>query len=39
MDADQLKQLAQQIVEEATRLKDKHTEEKEAPVNYACIFS
>jgi len=28
----------QEIVEKAARLKDRHTSEKEAPVNYACIF-
>ena len=29
----------QQIVQKASELKDKHTTEKDAPVNYACIFS
>lgn len=31
--------LIQEIVKEAISLKDKHTSEKEAKVNYACIFS
>ena len=32
-------ELIKSIVEQAQVLKDKHTTEKDAPVNYACIFS
>lgn len=39
MNLSALKLLVQQIVKQATALKDKHTAEKAAPVNYACIFS
>lgn len=39
MDVQNIKKLVQSIVEEACRLKDMHTEEKRASVNYACIFS
>lgn len=35
----QLKRLARKITEDAKKLKDKHTSEKDAPVNYVCIFS
>ncbi|MFH1398910.1 MAG: hypothetical protein ABIG95_02255 [Candidatus Woesearchaeota archaeon] len=38
MDADNLKLLIREIVEKACALKDKHTNEIKAPVNYACIF-
>ena len=38
MDADDLKFKVQDIVEKATLLKNKHTNQKDAPVNYACIF-
>ncbi len=31
--------LIQQIVKQAKELKDKYTKEKNAPVNYACIFA
>lgn len=31
--------LVKNIVDEAKKLKDNHTDEKSAPVNYACIFS
>lgn len=33
------KSFVQQIVEEASKLKDKHTDAANALVNYACIFS
>ena len=39
MKTDELKELVKNIVEQATALKDKHIEHKDAPVNYACIFS
>ncbi len=39
MNSNSLKLLVQQIVKRAEELKDKHTAEKNAPVNYACIFS
>jgi hypothetical protein len=39
MDADDLKTMVQDIVEQATLLKNKHIDDKNAPVNYACIFS
>ena len=38
MNESKLKQLIQEIVKKANSLKDKHTSEKNAPVNYACIF-
>jgi len=34
-----LKNLVKEIVEKATALKNKYTDEKHAPVNYACVFS
>ncbi len=34
-----IQEIVQTIVEQARLLKDKHTIEKEAAVNYACIFS
>jgi hypothetical protein len=34
-----LKQLVEEIVKKANDLKNKHTSEKNAPVNYACIFA
>lgn len=34
-----LKRLVRRIVKQATALKNKHTTETTAPVNYACIFS
>ncbi len=39
MKIEQLKQFVQEIVKEAKELKDKHTDQINAPVNYACIFS
>jgi hypothetical protein len=39
MDAKNLKILVQEIVKQSNILKNKHTAEKTAPVNYACIFS
>jgi hypothetical protein len=39
MDVTTLKQLIEEIVKKANELKNKHTSEKNAPVNYACIFS
>ncbi|MEW5955562.1 MAG: hypothetical protein AB1626_03430 [Candidatus Micrarchaeota archaeon] len=39
MTADDLKRLVREIVEQAVELKNKHTAEKKARVNYACIFS
>ncbi len=39
MDTKDLKNLVKDIVAQATVLKDKYTEFKNAPVNYACIFS
>lgn len=38
MTVEALKKLVQQIVSQAKELKDRHTEEQAAPVNYACIF-
>jgi hypothetical protein len=38
MDVRNLRQLVQEIVKKASNLKDKHTSEKNASVNYACIF-
>ena len=35
----ELENLVKEIVEQANVLKNKHTEHKNAPVNYACIFS
>lgn len=34
----ELEKLVQEIVAQANELKNKHTEETKAPVNYACIF-
>lgn len=39
MDTKALKQLAQDIVGQAKALKDRHTSEVGAPVNYVCIFA
>lgn len=39
MTPDKLKKLVCEIVEEACRLKDKHTEQYDAPVHYACLFA
>ena len=39
MRVSELKSAVQNIVKEAARLKDKHTAEKTAHVNYTCIFS
>lgn len=39
MDAEDLKIKILYIVEKAAALKNKHTDEKNATVNYACIFS
>ncbi len=38
MDVRNLRQFVQEIVKKASNLKDKHTSEKNASVNYACIF-
>ncbi len=38
MDIAHVKRLVQKIVKKAVDLKNKHTSEKEAKVNYACIF-
>ena len=38
MDVENLKQLVQDIVKKASILKNKHTSEENAPVNYACVF-
>jgi len=34
-----LENLVKEIVKKATTLKNKHTDEKHSPVNYACVFS
>ena len=39
MKIEELKKFIQEIVKDATKLKNKHTDEKNAPVNYSCIFS
>ncbi len=39
MNTKYLKTIVQEIVEHACALKNKHTDEKNAYVNYACIFS
>ena len=39
MNKEDLTKLVQNIVEQAYNLKNKHTSEINAPVNYACIFS
>ena len=39
MDLENLKLLVQKIVKDAARLKDMHTGETDAPVNYACLFA
>jgi len=39
MDAEDLKIKVKGIVEKATTLKNKHIDDKDTPVNYACIFS
>ncbi len=39
MDEDNLKKQVQDIVKQSCELKDRHTDEHNAPVNYACIFS
>lgn len=36
---DNLITLIQEIVQKAKELKDTHTDEKNAPVNYACVFA
>ena len=38
MNVEELKRFVQEIVKKANELKNKHTSEKNAPVNYACIF-
>jgi len=38
MDVADLKQLVEEIVKKSNDLKNKHTSEIKAPVNYACIF-
>jgi len=39
MNSNELMTLIQDIVKQACKLKNKHTSEKSAPANYACIFS
>jgi len=39
MDTEDLKIRVKNIVEKATALKNKHIDDKNTPVNYACIFS
>lgn len=39
MNEELLKRKVQDIVKKATELKDEHVDDKNAPVNYACIFS
>ncbi|OGY16456.1 MAG: hypothetical protein A2785_02055 [Candidatus Chisholmbacteria bacterium RIFCSPHIGHO2_01_FULL_49_18] len=39
MDIENLKRTTLEIVRDAARLRDKHTGEADAPVNYACIFA
>ncbi len=39
MTTDELKAIAQEIVAEARRLSATHTDQPDAPVNYACIFT
>jgi len=39
MNTEDLKTKVKDIVEKSTILKNKHTADKNAPVNYACIFS
>ena len=39
MSVEQLKEIVQKVVAQAAELKDKHTAEANALVNYACIFS
>ncbi len=39
MEVENLKNLVKNIVEKATALKNKHIDNKNTPVNYACIFS
>lgn len=39
MNTEDLKIIVQSIVEKATTLKNKHINNKNTPVNYACIFS
>ncbi len=36
---EELKNLVKEIVEHTRALKDRHTLEKDAPVNYACVFT
>lgn len=38
MTLEEFKNLVKQIVKESCKLKDSFTDEKDAPVNYACIF-
>jgi hypothetical protein len=39
MDKEDLKTIVKKIVEQACALKNKHIDDKDMPVNYACIFS
>jgi len=39
MTTEKLQEMIQIIVKQAGELKNKHTIEKDAPVNYACVFS
>jgi len=38
MNLEKFKNLVQDIIKESCRLKDKHTDQRDAKVNYACIF-
>jgi pimeloyl-ACP methyl ester carboxylesterase len=38
METSELETLVKEIVRRAKELKDRHTEERSAPVNYACVF-
>jgi hypothetical protein len=38
MNINELRQFVKEIVKKANDLKNKHTSEEKAPVNYACIF-
>jgi len=39
MDVQTLQKMVQEIVRKASELKDWHTDVRDAPVNYACVFS
>ena len=38
MNSEEFENLIQDIVKESIRLKDKHTNQKDARINYACVF-